>query len=101
MKSSHKILLSFTLGFAALVGGAMTVRPVKHFKGKDGYVIPTDGTQIESSKLEPDHMANFIAELPLYIGLIIFVILDGYAVITMLKNLRDHRLKAQEEQSNR
>ena len=99
MKPIYKVLLCIVFGLAAFVGGGMFVSPVKHIKGKEGYVIPTDGTREDPSRIEPDHMADFTAELPFYIGSLASISLLGYAGITTIRSIRDHRPKTRERQS--
>lgn len=99
MKPFYKVLLCIVFGLAAFVGGGMFVSPIKHIKGKDGYVIPADGTRGDPSRIEPDYVADFIADLPFYIGLLTFIILFGYATITTMRSLSDHRRRTREQQS--
>jgi hypothetical protein len=99
MRPFYKVLLCIVFGLAAFVGGGMFVSPIKHIKGKDGYVIPTDGTRGDPSRIEPDYMADFIAELPFYIGSLTFISLFGYATITTMRSMSDHRKRTRERQA--
>ena len=76
----------------------MFVSPIKHIKGKDGYVIPSDGTRGDPSRIEPDYAADIIAELPFYIGSLTFISLFGYATITTMRSMSDRRRRIREQQ---
>ena len=91
MKPIHRVLAATVLGPAIIVVGFMTISAVKHVKGKDGYIIPTDGTPVDPSQIEIDHLANFMGRIPFYSCLLVGILILGYGVITVLRSVRRDR----------